>query len=58
VIIVCGMREAEERTVNIRRLGSQAQTPMTLDEAIASLVSEATPPDVKRKAEQRKKATA
>jgi threonyl-tRNA synthetase len=52
------MREAEERTVNIRRLGSQAQTPMTLDEAIASLVSEATPPDVKRKAERRSKATA
>jgi threonyl-tRNA synthetase len=35
--------------VNIRRLGSQAQTAMSLDEAIASLVDEATPPDVKRK---------
>ena len=52
------MREAEERTVNIRRLGSQAQMPMTLDEAIASLVLEATPPDVKRKAERRGKAKA
>ncbi len=50
VIIVCGKREAEERTVNIRRLGSQQQTSMTLDEAIASLSDEATPPDVKRKA--------
>ncbi|MDO9417080.1 threonine--tRNA ligase [Pararhizobium sp.] len=50
VIIVCGMREAEERSVNIRRLGSQAQTPMSLDDAIASLVDEATPPDLKRKA--------
>ena len=29
VIIVCGMREAEERTVNIRRLGSQNQTSMS-----------------------------
>jgi len=49
VIIVCGKKEAEERTVNIRRLGSQAQTSYTLDEAIANLVDEATPPDVKRK---------
>ena len=48
VIIVCGRREAEEGTVNIRRLGSQNQTSMTLDEAIASLADEATPPDIKR----------
>ncbi|MCM2451347.1 threonine--tRNA ligase [Agrobacterium vitis] len=54
VIIVCGKREAEERTVNIRRLGSQDQVSMTLDEAIASLVDEATPPDVKRKRAARK----
>jgi threonyl-tRNA synthetase len=50
VIMVCGMREAEEGSVNIRRLGSQNQTSMSLDEAIASLVEEATPPDVKRTA--------
>ncbi len=49
VIIVCGRKEAEERTVNIRRLGSQNQTPMSLEDAITSLVDEATPPDVKRK---------
>ena len=49
VIIVCGKREAEERTVNIRRLGSQDQVSMTLEEAIASLSAEATPPDLKRK---------
>ena len=48
VIIVCGKREAEEGTVNIRRLGSQNQTSMGLEEAIATLVEEATPPDVKR----------
>ena len=47
VIIVCGMREAEERTVNVRRLGSKDQTPMGLDEAIAAFVEEATPPDLK-----------
>lgn len=48
VILVCGMREAEEKTVNMRRLGSQAQVSMTLDEAIARLSEEATPPDLVR----------
>ena len=35
VLFVCGKREAEERTVSIRRLGSKDQTVMPLDEAIA-----------------------
>ena len=47
-MIVVGKREAEDRTVSIRRLGSQAQTSMSLDAALKSLVDEATPPDVKR----------
>lgn len=46
-IVVCGMREAEEKTVNIRRLGSKDQTAMTLDEAIEAFRSEAVPPDMK-----------
>ncbi|MCJ7995798.1 threonine--tRNA ligase [Rhizobium cremeum] len=49
VIIVCGKREAEERTVNIRRLGSQDQTAMSLDDAIKALSFEAMAPDLKRK---------
>jgi threonyl-tRNA synthetase len=49
VILVCGMREAEEQTVNIRRLGSRDQVSMTLADAIAQLAEEATPPDVLRK---------
>tara|TARA_R110002020_G_scaffold34066_2_gene103346 strand:- start:10870 stop:12873 length:2004 start_codon:yes stop_codon:yes gene_type:complete len=49
VILVCGMREAEEQAVNVRRLGSRDQVAMTLDDAIAQLVLEATPPDVLRK---------
>ena len=49
VILVCGMREAEEQAVNMRRLGSRDQVSMTLDDAIAQLVHEATPPDVLRK---------
>ncbi|MTI42236.1 threonyl-tRNA synthetase [Roseibium hamelinense] len=47
VIVVCGMREAEERSVNIRRLGSKDQTPMSLDEAINALKTEAIPPDLR-----------
>ncbi len=48
VLMVVGKREAEERTVSIRRLGSQAQTSMSMDEALASLAGEAVAPDVKR----------
>jgi len=47
-LLVLGKREATERTVNIRRLGSQNQTPMTLNEALATLTSEAVPPDLDR----------
>jgi len=49
-ILVCGKREAEEGSVNIRRLGSKHQTAFALDEAIRSLVDEATPPDIRRNA--------
>jgi threonyl-tRNA synthetase len=48
-ILVCGKREAEEGTVNLRRLGSRDQQSMTLDEAVASLADEATAPDIRRK---------
>ncbi len=51
VILVCGRREAEEGTVNVRRLGSRDQESSTLEAAIAALVDEATPPDVKRSRE-------
>lgn len=48
VILVCGMREAEEKSVNMRRLGSRDQESMSLDEAISRLTKEATPPDLLR----------
>jgi threonyl-tRNA synthetase len=48
VLLVVGKREAEERTVSIRRLGSQAQTVAALDATIEELASEATPPDLRR----------
>ncbi len=45
VLLVVGKREAEERKVSVRRLGSDKNTVMTLDEAIAALKLEALPPD-------------
>jgi threonyl-tRNA synthetase len=47
VLLVVGKREAEERKVSIRRLGSDQQTVLGLDEALASLKDEATPPDLR-----------
>ena len=48
VILVVGKREMDERTVNVRRLGSQNQSSMSLEAAISALAAEAAPPDVKR----------
>ncbi|MEQ1648562.1 MAG: threonine--tRNA ligase [Hyphomicrobiaceae bacterium] len=48
IMLVIGKREAEERKVSIRRLGSQDSKVVTLDEAIAAFVAEAVPPDLKR----------
>ena len=48
VIAVVGKREAEEGKLVLRRLGSQKQEILTLDEAFKSLSHEATPPDQKR----------
>ncbi|MFG1225975.1 threonine--tRNA ligase [Xanthobacter wiegelii] len=50
VLLVAGKKEAAERTLSIRRLGSNAQTSGALDEVVAALVDEAVPPDLKRKA--------
>jgi threonyl-tRNA synthetase len=47
-LLVVGRREAEQRTVAIRRLGSDAQEVLPLEEAVARLALEATPPDLMR----------
>ena len=44
VMLVVGKREAEEGKVAVRRLGSQSQEIVALDQAVATLVHEATPP--------------
>ena len=48
VMLVVGKREAEERKVSVRRLGSQEQQVMPLTDAITALADEALPPDLKR----------
>ncbi|QEL26324.1 threonine--tRNA ligase [Bosea sp. F3-2] len=48
VIIAVGKREAEEKTVTLRRLGSQAQIVMPLSEALTALTQEASAPDLAR----------
>ena len=48
VLVVVGRREAEQRTVALRRLGGEAQEVLALDEAAARLAAEATPPDLLR----------
>ena len=48
VLLVLGRREAEERRVSMRRLGSRDQTGMGLEEALAALTAEAVPPDMRK----------
>ena len=45
-LLVVGKREAEEGKVALRQLGSDRQQFLPLDEAIAMLVRDATPPDL------------
>jgi threonyl-tRNA synthetase len=47
VILAVGMRDADARTVSVRRLGSQEQTVMGLDEAVTVFKDEATAPDLR-----------
>lgn len=50
VIAVVGRREAEEGRVALRRLGSDRQDILTVEEAVSRLALEASPPDVARQA--------
>jgi threonyl-tRNA synthetase len=47
-LLVVGRKEAAERMVSIRRLGSDGQQVMPLDQALKMLADEAIPPDVRR----------
>ena len=48
VMPVVGKREAEEKTVSLRRLGVQQQQVLPLAEAVRLLADEAVPPDLRR----------
>lgn len=52
VLLVVGKKEAAERKVSIRRLGSEKQEVISLDEALKMLTAEAVPPDLKRAANE------
>jgi threonyl-tRNA synthetase len=47
-ILVAGRKEAEERTLSVRRLGSEKTETMTLDAVIALLQQESVPPDLRQ----------
>jgi len=46
-LLVAGRREAENKTVTVRRLGSDAQENLALSAAVHMLTAEAVPPDLK-----------
>ena len=47
VILAIGMKEVEERTVSLRRLGETQTKTVKLDDILAELTAEATPPDMR-----------
>ncbi|PLS23259.1 threonine--tRNA ligase [Neptunicoccus cionae] len=47
VILAIGMKEVEERTVSVRRLGEKQTSVQALDAVLSDLSAEATPPDMR-----------
>ena len=47
VILAIGMKEVEERTVSVRRLGETQTRTSSLDQIVADLTAEAMPPDLR-----------
>jgi len=47
VILAVGMREVEEKSVSMRRLGSKGSQVHGIDEIVELLAAEATPPDLR-----------
>ncbi len=46
VILACGMREIEESTVSVRRLGEKQTSVLALNDILDDLARDATPPDI------------
>ena len=47
VILAIGMKEVEERTVTLRRLGEKQTRVVPLAEVVPTLSADATPPDLR-----------
>ncbi|MSU88674.1 threonine--tRNA ligase [Rhodobacteraceae bacterium 2CG4] len=47
VILAIGMKEVEDRTVSMRRLGAKSSEVLALDAVVSQLRDEATPPDLR-----------
>lgn len=45
-ILACGMKEVENRSVSVRRLGEKQTSVTSLDEIVNTLLKESTPPDL------------
>lgn len=50
IILAIGMREVQERTVSVRRLGEKQTATQTLDNIVAELSQATLPPDIAAKA--------
>ena len=48
VILAVGLREIEQRSVSLRRLGNKDSRTLTLDAAVTEIAAEATPPDLRQ----------
>jgi threonyl-tRNA synthetase len=46
-LLVLGRREAENRTVTLRKLGVEKQESLALADAVSMLAAEAVPPDLR-----------
>ena len=46
VILAVGMKEVADRTLSMRRLGSKNSEVVALDQLVAELKTESTPPDL------------
>ncbi len=47
VILACGMKEVEQRTVSLRRLGENKTSVVDLSQVVTDLAGESVPPDMK-----------
>ena len=46
-LLVVGRKEAENRTITLRKLGVEKQESLALDAAVSMLAAEAVPPDLR-----------